>query len=152
MVKNRSGGTEYSSTEAPRKLFVWSLALLFCGRWNISPQNLAYEALFWSTFWKRKNTSLPTVMCQRVIEKTFGILAARCRIYHSPIIASIKNAEGYVLATIAPHNYLRLTDNAVYTPVGFVDSQALSGEIRPGKWRRILDDVGGMSSVPNVRG
>ena len=85
-------------------------------------------------------------------EKTFGILAARCRIYHSPIIASIKNAEGYVLATIALHNYLRLTDNAVYTPVGFVDSQALSGEIRPGEWRRILDDVGGMSSVPNVRG
>ena len=89
---------------------------------------------------------------RRVIENTFGILAARWRIYHSPIIASIENAEGYVLATITLHNYLRLTDNAVYTPVGFVDSQALSGEIRPGEWRRIVDDVTGMSSIPNVRG
>ena len=59
---------------------------------------------------------------RRVIENTFGILAARWGIYHSTIIASIENAESYVLATIALHNYLRLTDNAVYTPVGFVDS------------------------------
>ena len=73
---------------------------------------------------------------RRVIENTFGILAARWRIYHSPIITSIENAESYVLATIALHNYLRLTDNAVYTPVGFVDLQASSGEIRPGEWRR----------------
>ena len=73
---------------------------------------------------------------KRVTENTFGILAARWRIYHSPIITSIENAESYVLATIALHNYLRLTDNAVYTPVGFVDSQASNGEIRPGEWRR----------------
>ena len=30
--KSRSGGNEYSSTEAPRRLFVRSLALLFCGK------------------------------------------------------------------------------------------------------------------------
>ena len=84
---------------------------------------------------------------RRVITNTFGILAARWRIYHSPIIASIKNAESYVLATIALHNYLRLTDNAVYTPVGFVDLQALSGEIQPGEWCQIVD-VAGMSSIP----
>ena len=40
----------------------------------------------------------------------------------------------------------------MYTPVGFVDSQALCGEIRPGEWRRIVDDVAGISSIPNVRG
>ena len=89
---------------------------------------------------------------RRVIENTFGILAARWRIYHSPIISSIENAESYVLATIALHNYLWLTNNALYTLVGFVDSQASSGEIRPGEWRRIVDDVAGMSSIPNVRG
>ena len=89
---------------------------------------------------------------RRVIENTFGILAARWGIYHSTIIASIENAESYVLATIALHNYLRLTDNAVYAPVGFVDSQASSGEIRSGEWRRIVDDVSGMSSIPNIRG
>ena len=58
---------------------------------------------------------------RRVIENMFGILAARWRMYHSPIIALIENAESYVLATIAHHNFLRLTDNAVYTPVGFID-------------------------------
>ena len=89
---------------------------------------------------------------RRVIENTFGILAARWGIYHSPIIASIENAESYVLATIALHNYLRLTDNAVYAPVGFVDSQASSGEIRSGEWRRIVDDVSGMTSIPNICG
>ena len=89
---------------------------------------------------------------RRVIENTFEILVATWRIYHSPIIASIENAESYVLATVALHNYLRLTDNAVYTPVGFVDSQASSCEIQPGEWYRIVDDVTGMSSIPNVCG
>ena len=89
---------------------------------------------------------------RRVIENTFGILAARWRIYNSPIIASTENAESYVLATIALHNYLRVTDNAVYTPVSFVDSQASSGEKRPGEWRRIVDDVAGISSILNVCG
>ena len=88
---------------------------------------------------------------RRVIENTLGIIATRWRIYHSPIIASIENAESYVLATITLHNYLRLTDDAVYTPIGFVDSQASSGEIRPGEWRRIVD-VAGMSSILNVCG
>ena len=50
--------------------------------------------------------------------------------------------QKFVLTTIALHNYLRLADHAVYTPVGFVNSQASSGEIRPGEWRRIVDDVG----------
>ena len=59
--------------------------------------------------------------------------------------------QKFVLTTIAIHNYLRLADHAVYTPVGFVNSQASSGEIRPGEWRRIVDDVG-MSSIPNVCG
>ena len=63
----------------------------------------------------------------------------------------LKMPKSYVLATIALHNYLRLTD-IVYTPVGFVDSQALSGEIRPGEWCRIVDDVAGISYIPNVRG
>ena len=45
--------------------------------------------------------------------------------------------------------------NTVYTPEGFVDSQTskgASGEIRPSEWRRIVDDVAGMSPIPNVRG
>ena len=43
--------------------------------------------------------------------------------YHFTIIALTENAESYVLAAIALHNYLRLIDNAVHTPVNFVNSQ-----------------------------
>ena len=28
----------------------------------------------------------------------------------------------------------------------------MSGEILPGEWRRIVDDVAGMNSIPNARG
>ena len=42
-------------------------------------------------------------------------------------MVSVENAESYVLAIIPLHNYLKLTDNAVYAPAGFVDSQASSG-------------------------
>ena len=89
---------------------------------------------------------------RRVIENTSGILTARWKINHSPIIASLKNAGSYVLATIALHNYLRLTDNAGYTPAGFVDSKALSCEIRPAEWHWVVDNVAGMSSIPSVCG
>ena len=89
---------------------------------------------------------------RRVIENTSGILTARWKINHSPIIASLENAGSYVLATIALHTYLRLTDNAVYTPAGFVDSKALSCEIRPVEWHWIVDNVAGMSSIPSVCG
>ena len=35
--------------------------------------------------------------------------------------ASVENAKKYVLACLALHNYLRLTDNAHYTPAGLID-------------------------------
>ena len=43
----------------------------------------------------------------------------------------------YLLAGVALHNYLQLTENASYCPRGFVDSEA-NGEFRPGEWRRIV--------------
>ena len=33
-----------------------------------------------------------------------------------------------VLATLALHNYLNQTDNAHYTPAGFIDSEDSTGE------------------------
>ena len=64
---------------------------------------------------------------RRVIENCFGILSARFRILQKPIRASVENAEKYVLACLALHNYLRLTDNAHYTPAGFIDSEDKHG-------------------------
>ena len=38
---------------------------------------------------------------RRVIENTFGFLVARWRLYRTPIIASVENAESYVLSILA---------------------------------------------------
>ena len=90
-------------------------------------------------------------IARRVIENTFGILVARWRLYRTTIIASVENAESYVLVTLALHNYLRLTDNATYTPKGFVDSEDSTGNVTVGKWRKNAD-ANGQVNLPNVRG
>ena len=88
-----------------------------------------------------------------VIENTFGVLVARWRIFNTPINATIENAESYTLAAIALHNYLRLTDNAIYTPKGFVDSESSDGKILPGEWRCLVgDNETGLRRINNVRG
>ena len=90
---------------------------------------------------------------RRVIENTFGILVARWRILHNRIIASDENSESYILATLALHNYWRLTDNAMYKRQDFVDSSS-NGTIRPGEWRQLVGSPKNFTigSLPNVRG
>ena len=58
---------------------------------------------------------------RRVIENAFRILTARWRIFQKPIRGTVANVERYALACLALHNYLRFTDNAHYSPVGFID-------------------------------
>ena len=45
------------------------------------------------------------------------------------------NVGKVALATIALHNYLRLTDQASYCLQGYLDSETATGEIIPGHWR-----------------
>ena len=90
---------------------------------------------------------------RRVIENAFGILSARWRIFHKPIRASIDNVEKYTLACLSLHNYLRQTDNAAYTPQGFIDSESNDGTIKAGEWRSIQANDQGCFANPNaVRG
>ena len=70
---------------------------------------------------------------RRTIENTFGILVTRCRIFVTPIRASVHSVEKYVLACLSLHNYLMQTDNAMYTPTGFIDSENRVGIILPGE-------------------
>ena len=56
-------------------------------------------------------------------------------------------------ATICLHNYLRLTDNAKYTPVGFVDCEDSSGNLIPGDWRsEVNSDEGGLRHLNQIGG
>ena len=70
---------------------------------------------------------------RRNIENCFGILAARWRIFSTPIEASVEHAQQYTLTCMSLHHYLRQTDNARYCPSGFIDQESASGEIKDGE-------------------
>ena len=88
-----------------------------------------------------------------IIENIFGILAARWRIFRRPIRANVTTVEKIVLACVCLHNYLRLTENACYSPNGFFDSEDSNGVIKAGDWRKIVaNDEGAFRSFQGQRG
>ena len=78
---------------------------------------------------------------KQVIENTFGILVSCWRLFNMSIIAKVENIQTYVKAAIVLHNYLRQTENSIYCPAGFVDSENSSGQIKPGQWRELWRDT-----------
>ena len=73
--------------------------------------------------------------------------------FNRPIRASVENVERYVLAAMALHNYLRQTNNASYTPNGFVDSENNNGSIRLGEWRNnVSGNANGLVDIRPIRG
>ncbi|XP_065058577.1 uncharacterized protein LOC135686303 [Rhopilema esculentum] len=56
----------------------------------------------------------------RVIEKAFGIMASRFRIFRRPIISSPKKVTPFTKAVVALHNFL-IADNG-YCPMGLADT------------------------------
>ena len=71
----------------------------------------------------------------RTIENAFGILATRWRIFRSPICANVNTVENIINACVCLHNYLKQTDCANYTPIGFVHSTDSTGNITEGNWK-----------------
>ena len=104
---------------------------------------------------------------RRVIENTFGILAARLvykvvmvwffqltydsscrwRIFRRPIIAQPDCVILYAKATIALHNYLRTTESSVYCPPGYIDGEDGAGNYIAGGWKADEDPCTGMLAV-----
>ena len=84
---------------------------------------------------------------RRVIENSFGVLAARWRIFRRPIIAKPDNVVVYTKASIALHNFLRTTESSVYCPPGFIDSEDADGNVICGSWREEQGSSGGLSPV-----
>jgi len=78
---------------------------------------------------------------RRVIENTFGIYAARWRVFHGKIHASPETARGIIRATVALHNFLQKKNCKKYCPSNYPDQEDLStGDLRPGQWRREIDN------------
>lgn len=84
---------------------------------------------------------------RRTIENTFGILAARWRIFHRPIIAEPQNAVLFTKATIALHNLLRERESAVYCPPGYTDSEDCDRNLVRGAWRDEAEASTGMTGI-----
>ena len=80
---------------------------------------------------------------RRVIENAFGILVARWRIFHRPMIATVENCERYIKAAMALHNFLRVEDANLeqkvskYVPPNYLDSENCDGSLLPGEWRNV---------------
>lgn len=90
---------------------------------------------------------------RRTIENAFGIMSAKWRIFRKPIKANVDLVNKITKASVCLHNYLRLTENATYTPAGFLDSEASSGNILLGDWRNIANDGnGGVDALNHVGG
>ena len=86
-----------------------------------------------------------------MIEKAFGILAARWRIFRWPIQGSVQTVQSITQAAVCLNNYLRQTNNACYCPAGFVESKDTTGEKRPGEWRRIVQEESNGALRPRCR-
>ena len=84
---------------------------------------------------------------RRVIENSFGILAARWCIFRRPIIAKTDNVVVYTKASIALHNFLRTTKSSVYCLLGFIDSEDADGNVICGSWREEQGSSGGLLPV-----
>ena len=89
---------------------------------------------------------------RRIIENSFGILAARWRIFRKPIIAEPAHAVLYTQAAIALHNYLRSTESSSYCPPGYVNGEDGTGSVIEGNWRSELSSGSGsgLESIGNV--
>ena len=89
---------------------------------------------------------------RRIIENSFGILAARWRIFRWPIIATPEYVVLFTKAAIALHNYLRVKESTVYCPPGFVDADDGTGNLLEGEWRAQTSDDTGMRRIGRVGG
>ena len=87
---------------------------------------------------------------RRIIENSFGILAARWRIFRRPLIADPNRAVIFSKAAIVLHNYLRTTESTVYCPPGFIDGEDGAGNVIDGVWRQDEDPCHGFRSLQRV--
>ncbi|KAK2713927.1 hypothetical protein QYM36_009724 [Artemia franciscana] len=74
-----------------------------------------------------------------VVENALGILAARWRIFNSPIDCKLETVDSIVKAYCCLHNFV-MSENSQYCPINFVDAQSGNRKIIPGAWRNMVSD------------
>ena len=89
---------------------------------------------------------------RRIIENSFGIAAARFRIFRRPIIARVGMVVNITKAVVALHNYLmqgKTFNDRAYCPAGFVDAETAHG-YRLGDWRDEAGESNGLTNISNL--
>src|SRR5262249_54852981 len=73
---------------------------------------------------------------RRVVENSFGLLAARFRVLERPIPLRPCVVDKLVLAACVLHNFLRDKCSGMYVPGGTLDEENVEeGVVRAGNWR-----------------
>ncbi|RVE47831.1 hypothetical protein evm_007586 [Chilo suppressalis] len=88
-----------------------------------------------------------------VVENTFGILAARFRVFRKPIPLQPEKASLITYTCILLHNFLRRssTSSQIYTPPGSIDLYDDDGVlIQPGSWRTNQDNNSAFRNLRTV--
>ncbi|XP_017474590.1 PREDICTED: uncharacterized protein LOC108365139 [Rhagoletis zephyria] len=92
----------------------------------------------------------------QVIENAFGILTARWQIFGKPINASSANGENIVLAAVALHNFVMLSDKThlkaklMYYPEKYADWEDGDHSIKEGRWRADMKNTLGSALLYSV--
>lgn len=84
---------------------------------------------------------------RNVVENGFGILAARWRIFQSPIIADLELTRKVVHSCVILHNYLLYKKDLNNLTL----DNDVNGVILPGSWRNVVENDQGMISL-NAQG
>ncbi|CAB4045604.1 Hypothetical predicted protein [Paramuricea clavata] len=86
--------------------------------------------------------SLPETGTTHKIENTFGIAAARFRVFHRPIHARVKMVVNITKGMVALHNYLMSEKTfgsaSKYCPAGCIDTEGPGGTQLEGEWRSVV--------------
>lgn len=82
---------------------------------------MALETIPWKTDCDAKDFQLQIIKGRRTIENTYGLLEQDDEIVHTPVHVSVENVQNYILVFLTLPNYLKLTENALDYPIGFLD-------------------------------
>lgn len=85
---------------------------------------------------------------RRVVENTFGILAAKWRVYRQPIIAGLDTVDAIVKATCVLHNFLRRRDG-VSSDHPYMESSDIDEEDEDPDRPRTEDESGALRALRN---
>ncbi|KAK2702388.1 hypothetical protein QYM36_019002 [Artemia franciscana] len=90
---------------------------------------------------------------RRIIENCFGILAAKWRIFFTPIHTSLEKVNLIVMSCVCLHNFLRVRDGVTVTTARYINvGDADQGDEDNGQWRNVPAPADTWDRINRLRG